>query len=217
MKKILILSINIFFSLVYASSIQEDREQRLEDTYKHYDNQEGTIVEGISKENITETNNGTLIIQNEHIYSNSSKDDISIKTGRKTHRIIIRNLKIRTNGNQANNMESTNSAVSIKSDKNTQIRMNNVEIDTNSENRIVSANREKVCAGALCIQSEKGNIDINNLNINNRNSNYTATSTHKNRGKVCAGALCIQSDNSDITIDNYSSKASGVNSYHSNK
>lgn len=211
MKKLLFLLNSLVF--LYADGIKEEREQRLQDTYSHYNSEQGTEITGISPENITETDNGTLIISNERVYG----EDVSIQTGRNTHRVIIKNVKVRTRGNQQSSGSSSSASLDIKTDDNTKVEIRHVAIDANSERRNVVSNKD-VCVGALCIQSgENSDIDINNLDISNTNTHYTATTTNENKGKVCAGALCIQSGDSDIDINNYTVRSDGSNTYESNK
>ena len=160
------------------------------------------------------TENGILIISNERVYG----EDVSIKAGKNIHKVIIRNLKIRTNGRNQIIEGSSTSALNIDTDDNTELDINDVSIDTNSERRTVTSSESEVCAGALCIQSGKNSeIDIDSLSIFNNDSHYSATSDTRNRGKVCAGALCIQSDNSEISIDDYVSESDGSNLYRANK
>ena len=213
MKKIIL---NIFLLVVtsFSSEMEEEREQRLQERYNHYSDDENTEVKGISSENITETENGTLIISNERVYG----EDVSIKTGNNIHKVIIKNLKIRTNGRSQIVEDSSTAALNIDTDDNTELDINDVDIDTNSEIRTIVSSKSEVCAGALCIQSgENSEINIDSLSISTSDSHYSSTSNSKNTGKSCAGSLCIQSDNSDIGINDYVLESDSLNSYRANK
>ena len=210
----ILISICFLVIASFSSEIGEQREQRLNETYSHYGNSEETEINGISSENISESDNGVLIISNERVYG----EDVSIKTGDNIHRVIIRNLKVRTNGRNQVLEDSSTASLNIDTDDNTILDINNVDIDTDLETRTIESRKSKVCAGAVCIQSgEDSEVDINSLNISNNNSHYSATSNSENRGKVCAGALCIQSDNSEIRINDYTSETDGSNSYTAKK
>ena len=210
----IIINIFLIVTTSFSTEIGELREQRLQATYSHYGDNEDTEVRGISAENITETENGTLIISNERVYG----EDVSIKAGKNIHKVIIRNLKIRTNGRNQIIEGSSTSALNIDTDDNTKLAINDVFIDTDSDTRAIESSKSKVCAGALCIQSGKNSeINIDSLSISTSDSHYSAISDSKINGKVCAGALCIQSDDSDIEINDYLSESDNQNLYRANK
>lgn len=198
----------LFSSLSYAGSVQDNRNDRLNE-------HKVSEVKGIESKYVTKASNGNIYIQNARVYSGSKNNrtgQVSIDTGTETRKVILKNLKV-SSKNSASTNQSTNSVLSIKTKENTTVVVKNSNIHASGVNLNSSSNDEKNCVGVLCVQSDDNSkVLISNTNVSARGSSMGLT-TGSNAKKSCTGVLCVQADESSIDIRNSDVSSSGTNNF----
>lgn len=194
---ILPIIIILYSELLYAGSVQDARNARLNNYNRT------TEIRGVKTKHITKASNGNLYINNTYIYS-GSKDNatgrVSIETGRDTREVIIKNIRINSKNNSSITNESSDAILSIDTNKNTKINIKNLKIESDNVRLNSSSNQNKVCAAALCIQAGGNNdILIDNTAITTSSTDATINKKRSSK-KNCVGGLCIQTENSDVVV-----------------
>jgi len=195
----------VLSSLLFGSSIQDEREERIK---KH---SKVTEVKGVHPKYVRKASNGNIYIKNARVYTGSKYSEdgkVSIQTGSNTRKIVIKNLKIDSRHNSSFTNNSNEGILSIEANSNTGVVVESSDIRVHNVDLKSSSNSIKSCVGALCIQSDRNsNIMVKNTNVSISSSDAILTSSAK--GKKCVGAICIQTDESDVLIHDVNIRNSG--------
>lgn len=172
-----------------------------------------TEIKGIDSQYVTQASNGNLYIKNARIYTDKLNNDgqISIKTGKNIKKVIVSNVKITSRNISTRTDKEVNAILAISSNKETNIAIENLDIDSHNVKLITKNQGTNVCSSALCIQSENNAIHLQNINIHS--SSLTASVESRGDGSKCAGAVCVQSNNSMVDIANVHLLDTGKISY----
>ena len=207
--KIRVSFIFFFSGVLIAGTVQENRENRLQEHIRV------TEVTGVKSENVIKASNGNIYIQNARVYTGSEESPdgkVSVKTNSSTRKVVIKNVKVHSRNNHTSSNEASNAILSVETSGNTEVIIKDSSVKSHNVTLHNKGRKENICAGALCIQSsENSHIVVDNVKITTDSTDVSIDSS-TNQGKKCAGALCIQTEGSEVNVID-----SEITSYGSNE